>query len=68
MAIERALDAGASGAKLTGAGGGGFLLVICPVERQRTVRASLADMNELPVALDRLGSRVVLNVQRDIWG
>ena len=37
-AVTRALDAGASGAKLTGAGGGGFLLVICPVERQRAVR------------------------------
>ena len=68
MAIDRALEAGASGAKLTGAGGGGFLLVICPVERQRAVRESLADMHELPVALDRFGSRIVLNVQRDIWG
>lgn len=68
MAIDRALEAGATGAKLTGAGGGGFLLVICPVERQRAVRESLADMQEFPVALDRLGSRVVLNVQRDIWG
>ena len=68
MAIERALEAGASGAKLTGAGGGGFLLVICPVERQRAVRESLTDMQELPVGLDRLGSRIVLNVQRDIWG
>ena len=68
MAVERALEAGASGAKLTGAGGGGFLLVICPVERQRAVRESLADMHELPVALDRFGSRIVLNVQRDIWG
>jgi D-glycero-alpha-D-manno-heptose-7-phosphate kinase len=67
-AINRALEAGASGAKLTGAGGGGFLLVICPVERQRTVRQSLTDMRELPVKLDRLGSRVVLNVLRDIWG
>ena len=67
-AIERALEAGASGAKLTGAGGGGFLLVICPVERQRAVRASLTDMQEFPVGLDRLGSRIVLNVQRDIWG
>jgi D-glycero-alpha-D-manno-heptose-7-phosphate kinase len=66
-AVSRALDAGASGAKLTGAGGGGFLLVICPMERQWAVRASLADMRELPVKLDRLGSRVVLNVQRDIW-
>ena len=67
-AVTRALDAGASGAKLTGAGGGGFLLVICPMERQRAVRESLTDMRELPVKLDRLGSRVVLNVLRDIWG
>ena len=68
VAVSQALDAGASGAKLTGAGGGGFLLVICPMERQRAVRRSLADMRELPVKLDRLGSRVVLNVLRDIWG
>jgi D-glycero-alpha-D-manno-heptose-7-phosphate kinase len=67
-AVTGALDAGASGAKLTGAGGGGFLLVICPMERQRAVRESLTDMQELPVRLDRLGSRIVLNVIRDIWG
>jgi D-glycero-alpha-D-manno-heptose-7-phosphate kinase len=67
LAVTRALESGASGAKLTGAGGGGFLLVICPMERQPAVRQSLADMRELPVKLDRLGSRVVLNVLRDIW-
>ncbi len=65
--VGRALDAGASGAKLTGAGGGGFLLVLCPMERQRAVRDALTDLQELPVRLDRLGSRVMLNVQRDIW-
>ena len=65
--VTLALDAGASGAKLTGAGGGGFLLVICPIERQRAVRESLAHMQELPVKLDHLGSRVVLNMLRDIW-
>jgi D-glycero-alpha-D-manno-heptose-7-phosphate kinase len=68
MAVDRALEAGATGAKLTGAGGGGFLLVICPMEQQRAVRETLADMQELPVKLDRLGSRIVLNVMRDIWG
>ena len=67
-AITSALEAGASGAKVTGAGGGGFLLVICPVERQRAVRERLAGMAELPVKLDRLGSRVMLNALRDIWG
>jgi D-glycero-alpha-D-manno-heptose-7-phosphate kinase len=66
-AIGAALDAGAAGAKLTGAGGGGFLLVLCPVERQRAVRDSLQPMRELPIKLDRLGSRIVLNVLRDIW-
>jgi D-glycero-alpha-D-manno-heptose-7-phosphate kinase len=68
QAVSRALDAGATGVKLTGAGGGGFLLVICPMERQRAVRQSLAQMREFPVKLDRLGSRVVLNIVRDIWG
>ena len=67
QAVTVALDAGASGAKLTGAGGGGFLLVICPMEHQRAVRESLAHMQELPVKLDHLGSRVVLNMLRDIW-
>ncbi|MEX1007272.1 MAG: GHMP kinase [Acidimicrobiia bacterium] len=67
-AVARALEGGASGAKVTGAGGGGFLLVLCPIERQGAVRESLSEMRELPVKLDRLGSRVVLNVVRDIWG
>jgi D-glycero-alpha-D-manno-heptose-7-phosphate kinase len=67
VAVERALESGATGAKVTGAGGGGFLLVICPIEHQRAVRRSLAEMRELPVKLDRLGSRVVLNAVRDIW-
>jgi len=65
-AVSRALDAGASGVKLTGAGGGGFLLVICPMENQRAVRDSLAGMQEFPIRLDRLGSRVTFNAQRDI--
>ena len=66
-AVENALNAGASGAKVTGAGGGGFLLVVCPPENQRAVRQSLSDMRELPIKLERLGSRVVFNVLRDIW-
>jgi D-glycero-alpha-D-manno-heptose-7-phosphate kinase len=66
-AIAAALDAGATGVKLTGAGGGGFLLVICPMERQPAVRDRLCEMRELPVKLDRLGTRVMFNVQRDIW-
>jgi D-glycero-alpha-D-manno-heptose-7-phosphate kinase len=66
-AIESALAAGATGAKVTGAGGGGFLLVVCPLESQRRVRDSLAHMKELPIKLEPIGSRVIFNVHRDIW-
>jgi D-glycero-alpha-D-manno-heptose-7-phosphate kinase len=66
-AVGLALDAGASGVKLTGAGGGGFLLVLCPMERQPAVRQALSGLRELPIRLDRLGTRVVLNVDREIW-
>jgi D-glycero-alpha-D-manno-heptose-7-phosphate kinase len=67
-AVETALAAGATGAKVTGAGGGGFLLVVCPLESQRAVREQLAHMRELPINIEPFGSRVVLNVHRDIWG
>jgi D-glycero-alpha-D-manno-heptose-7-phosphate kinase len=67
QAVEAALAAGASGAKVTGAGGGGFLLVTCPVEHQRAVRTQLSGMKELPIKLEPLGSRVIFNVHRDIW-
>ncbi len=65
-AIEMALEAGASGAKVTGAGGGGFLLVMCPGERQNAVRERLHDMQELPIKIDPMGSRIVFNAHRDI--
>lgn len=67
-AIETALTAGASGAKVTGAGGGGFLLIACPIEHQRALRDRLAHLKELPIKLESFGSRVIFNVHRDIWG
>jgi len=67
-AVDAAVDAGASGAKVAGAGGGGFVLVVCPVQHQAAVRVALSDMKEMPVKIDAYGSRVVLNVHRDIWG
>ncbi|WP_028849190.1 GHMP kinase [Thermocrispum municipale] len=67
-AVESALAAGATGAKVTGAGGGGFLLVTCPVERQNAVRDRLSGMRELPIKLEPVGSRVIFNVHHDIWG
>jgi D-glycero-alpha-D-manno-heptose-7-phosphate kinase len=67
-AVDAAVDAGATGAKVAGAGGGGFVLVVCPVQHQAAVRAALPQMKEFPIKIDPYGSRVVLNVHRDIWG
>ena len=67
-AVENALAEGATGAKIAGAGGGGFVLVSCPIERQTAVRETFGDMKELPIKIDPLGSRVIFNVHRDIWG
>lgn len=66
--IEAALRAGAEGAKICGAGGGGFVLVVCPPERQRAVRAALAAYRELPVRIARAGSRAVFNIHEEPWG
>jgi len=51
-----ARKAGAIGGKITGAGGGGFLLLYCPREKQDNVRAALHSLPELSFHLERDGS------------
>jgi D-glycero-alpha-D-manno-heptose-7-phosphate kinase len=53
-----ARQAGATGGKLLGAGGGGFLLICAPEDRRDDVRRALAELRELPVALDMQGTRI----------
>ena len=53
--------AGALGGKITGAGGGGFLLLYVPRARQDDVRAALSHLRELPIALEPDGTRIILN-------
>jgi len=54
-------QAGAYGGKLLGAGGGGFLLFFCAPEKQEDLRNALSCYQELPVKMERCGSRVVFN-------
>lgn len=56
---ERAIAAGASGGKLLGAGGGGFLLFYCESDVQGSVRAALSDLMEIPFAFENDGVRVI---------
>ena len=56
--------AGAIGGKITGAGGGGFLLLYCHHEKQDAVRAALGSLQELPFQLEHDGSKVIFNYHR----
>lgn len=60
---NRAMEAGALGGKICGAGGGGFLLMFVPKEKQDKVREALRDYRELPFMLDSFGSRIIFNVR-----
>ena len=61
---KKAQDAGALGGKITGAGGGGFMLLYCPQEKQDKVRDALKELQELPFSFNRDGSRVIFNIRR----
>lgn len=61
---EAARRAGAIGGKITGAGGGGFLLLYCPHEKQEAVRAALHGLQELSFQLEHDGSKVIFNYHR----
>jgi D-glycero-alpha-D-manno-heptose-7-phosphate kinase len=56
---EKALAAGAIGGKIAGAGGGGFLLLYCPQEKQSAVRAALRGYQEMEFRFDMGGARVI---------
>lgn len=51
-----ARKAGAPGGKITGAGGGGFLLLYCPLHRQEAVRAAMAQYGLPEMTFDFDGS------------
>ncbi|MBI5056306.1 MAG: GHMP kinase [Nitrospirae bacterium] len=61
---EKALMAGAFGGKICGAGGGGFLLLYVPKNKQDKVRHALREYRELPFILDHFGSRIIFNYRR----
>jgi D-glycero-alpha-D-manno-heptose-7-phosphate kinase len=62
---EAALRAGALGGKITGAGGGGFLLLYCPPEKRQSVREALKALQELPFRMEQDGTKVIFNYRRN---
>jgi D-glycero-alpha-D-manno-heptose-7-phosphate kinase len=56
---NKALANGATGGKLLGAGGGGFLLFYCEPEKQQQLRSALQDYRELKFKFEHEGSKIV---------
>lgn len=57
--MDKALAAGAVGGKITGAGGGGFLVLFVPPERQWGVRNALVGLKEVEFKIEPQGSRII---------
>jgi D-glycero-alpha-D-manno-heptose-7-phosphate kinase len=59
-----AMEGGALGAKISGAGGGGFLLVFCERDKQDTLRKKMRRYRELPFLLEKYGSKIIFDQTR----
>lgn len=59
---QTAINAGALGGKISGAGGGGFLMLYVQRHKQDDVRKALKDYQELPFMIDPYGSRIIFNI------
>ncbi len=56
---EKAIQHGALGGKLLGAGGGGFFVFYVPLDRQKAVKEALNNLLYIPFRFEELGSNVL---------
>lgn len=56
---QRAIDSGAVGGKLTGAGGGGFMLLFVPPDRHSAVSEALDHLIYVPFKFEFSGSQII---------
>ena len=56
---DRARSAGAIGGKLTGAGGGGFMLLFVPPAKQKKVKETFSNLIHVPFRFESSGSQII---------
>ncbi len=56
---EQVRAAGAIGGKITGAGGGGFMLLFVPPEQQAKVRQAMSNLIHVPIQFEFSGSQII---------
>lgn len=64
LAYEKAMNAGALGGKLLGAGGAGFMIFYVKPDKQEAVRQALADLREMEFEMDNSGVSII-HIDRD---
>lgn len=62
---ERGIKAGATGGKLCGAGGGGFILFFARPEAQPRIKEELKDLLYVPFRFESQGSQIIFNNPQD---
>lgn len=64
---DAGLRAGATGGKLLGAGGGGFMLFLVEPDRRASVMAAMDKLLHVPIRFDYLGSQIVYFSKDDYY-
>ena len=59
--VDIAMQNGAIGCKIAGAGGGGFLMSYVPRRYQEAYRAAMSQYFELPFMIEKFGSKIIFN-------
>ncbi len=67
LMYDKALKGGACGGKISGAGGGGFLMVYCKRDKQDQLREAMKEYTEMPFLLEPHGSKIIFNYLRYSW-
>ena len=60
LIYKKAINAGALGGKILGAGGGGFILFYAPINKHEDIKESLSELIHIPFQFENTGSSVVL--------
>ena len=56
---EKAMNAGALGGKLLGAGGAGFMIFYVRSDKQNAVRSALCELREMEFEMDNSGASII---------
>ncbi len=65
--VQRAKKGGALGAKVCGAGGGGFVLIYCSSRHHQSLLEAMKNYRRMPITLEPDGSKVIFNYRRPSW-